>query len=487
VNCVVVSPTELLGKPHRLPSAMNRREETMKNTLFLVGLFLSTALLHGPTLYAQTILTADGHTDTYSLINKAFGGTAEEVPDCSHPEFGPHITQSFDQTLRAYVFDFWIHVTPDNDRCTNFDRQRNEIKTNSDDLVALEGQTLQEHWLFRLDNGFQPSPNFTHIHQIKAIDGNAGAPLITLTPRAGNPNKLQLIATDDAGKSTTLVETDLAPFIGQWVEADEQGTFDWSGKYSILLRRASDGAVLLRYSSDSIQMWRTDTTRIRGKWGIYRSLDSANYLRDEVVLFGGFCVAKAPATCPSLSGPTAGAIPYTPTYTVQNRTNRGLNDVYGTFVDPSDNTLVTWTNVCAGEQRTELRWQTWAHQDTTNIEDYDMMFDSDTQRTAVSQVKSDTGGEAVYLQVTNPGVIREDNENHSLVEHIDGQWHHWTILYNPSTGEGQIWYDHALLEPVTHSTGFFDWYFKNGTYNNGLPTGHCSTAYFKNFKHFYRQ
>lgn len=459
----------------------------MKNTLCLMGLFLIAALLRGPSLYAQTILTADGQTETYTLINSVFGGTAEEVPDCSHPEFGAHITQTFDDTLHRSVFVFWIHVSPDNDRCVSFDRQRNEIKTNSDNLVAFQGETLQQRWLFKLDSGFQPSPNFTHIHQIKAIDGNAGAPLITLTPRAGDRNKLQLIATDDSGKGTTLAQVDLGPFLGEWVEADERATYDWSGRYSITLSRASDGAVLFRYSSDSIEMWRTGTTRIRGKWGIYRSLNSASYLRDEDVLYGGFCVAKTPDTCPSFSGPTAGATQYWPSYYVQNRTGRSLDEVYGTYVEPTDgSTIITWTNVCSGEERTELRWQTWEHQDTPNIEDYDMMFDSDTQRTAVSQIKSNSGGEAIYLQVTSPGIIRNDNENHSLVEGIDGQWHHWTILFDPSTGEGEIWYDHTLLEHGRHSTGSLDWYFKNGTYNNGLPTGHCSTAYFKNFQHFFK-
>lgn len=459
----------------------------MKKNPLLTGWFLFATLVSWPSLYAQTILTADGQTDTYTLVNSVFGGTAEEVPDCSHPEFGPHIMQTFDNALSNYVFDFSIHVTPDNDRCVNFDRQRNEIKTNSNDLVAFQGETLEHRWMFKLDSGFQPSPNFTHIHQIKAIDGNAGAPLITLTPRAGSPNQLQLIETDDSGRGTTLAQTDLSPFLGEWVEADEQATFDWNGSYSITLRRASDGVVLFSYSSNSIEMWRTGTTRIRGKWGIYRSLNSASYLRDEDVLYSGFCVAKAPDTCPSFSGPTAGATQYFPSYYVQNRTSRSLDQVYGTYVDPSDGTtLITWTNVCSGEQRTELRWQTWANQNTANIEDYDMMFDSATQRTAVSQIKSNTGGEAVYLQVTDTGIIRNDNERNSLVEGIDGQWHHWTILFNPLTGDGQIWYDYARLESPSHATGSFDWYFKNGTYNNGLPTGLCSTAYFKNFKHFFR-
>jgi len=166
-------------------------------------------------VFAQTVLTADGRTDAYTLINNAFGGTAEETPDCSHPSFGPHITQSFDAALNRWVFDFNIHVTPDNDRCINFDRQRLEIKTNSpNSIIALQGDTMDSRWLFKLDSGFQPSPGFTHIHQIKAIDGNNGAPLITLTPRSGSPNILQILHWDDSGVESTLTSADLSPFLG---------------------------------------------------------------------------------------------------------------------------------------------------------------------------------------------------------------------------------------------------------------------------------
>jgi len=192
------------------------------------------------------------------------------------------------------------------------------------------------------------------------------------------------------------------------------------------------------------------------------------------------------AVGPAQADPTDDATEYSPSYNVQNRTSRPLDQVYGTYLDSSDGTLITWTNVCAGEERTELRWQTWPGQDRTNILDYDMMFDSDTQRTAVSQIKSNTGGEPVYLQVTVPGTIRNDNERTPLVEGIDGEWHHWTILFDPPTGHGEIWYDYALIRSVERPTASRDWYFKNGTYNNGLPSGHCSTAYFANFRHFFR-
>jgi hypothetical protein len=158
------------------------------------------------------------------------------------------------------VFVFNIHVTPDNDRCTNFDRQRLEIKTDGSSPAYVKGfldDSVSYRWKFKLPDGFQPSPNFTHIHQIKAGDGDSGAPIITLTPRAGSPNSLQIIATDSNGTGTTLFQTDLAPFVGVWVEAFEQITYSHTGKYSVVIKTL-DGTTLLSYSNSNIDMWRTE-------------------------------------------------------------------------------------------------------------------------------------------------------------------------------------------------------------------------------------
>jgi hypothetical protein len=252
-------------------------------------------------LFAQVHLSADGITDTYTLINQTLGGTAEEVPDCSHPEFGPHINQAYDNDLGKSVFVFSIHVTPDNDRCVAFDRQRNEIKTygpSPDYLKGFYGDTVTFRWRFRLDDGFQPSPNFTHIHQIKAGDGDAANPIITLTPRAGAPDHLQLIHVDSANHSTTLATTNLAPFKGAWVEAYEVISYAFDGSYAITLTNLGDGTVLFSYGAGTIDMWRNQTTFVRPKWGIYRSLNSPQYLRDEDVRFDNFCLAKGTDDCP---------------------------------------------------------------------------------------------------------------------------------------------------------------------------------------------
>ena len=246
-------------------------------------------------------LIADGHTDTYTLISSVLGGDANETPDCSHTAFGPHVTQIFDDALGKSVFVFHIHVTPDDDRCQAFDRQRNEIKTygpSPDYLKAFLDDTTTYRWRFKLDAGFQPSASFTHIHQLKAGDGDAGAPIITITPRYGSPERLELIHVDSRGTSTTLASTPLAPFKGAWVEAYER--VRWSstrGTYSLEIRRLSDAALLFSFASTQLDLWRDSTSFARPKWGIYRSLNDRTRLRDEQVRFDRFCLAKGSDDC----------------------------------------------------------------------------------------------------------------------------------------------------------------------------------------------
>lgn len=252
-----------------------------------------------------TVLRANGPGNTYELIDSVLGGgaSAEEVPDCSHPDFGRHISEVYDSTLCRFVFLFYMHVTPDNDRCSAFDRQRNEIKTfgpSPDSLKAFLNDTMTHHWKFKLDSGFQPSPNFTHIHQIKAGDGDDGAPIITLTPRFGHPDKMQVIHTGSSSATSlgTVLQVDLTPFKGTWVEAEEHIIYKTNGTYSITIRRMRDDSVLLSYTNTNIDMWRNGTTFARPKWGIYRSLNNKSYLRDEQVRFADFCIAKGVAWCP---------------------------------------------------------------------------------------------------------------------------------------------------------------------------------------------
>jgi len=263
----------------------------MKSTLNLLFIFL----LHCG--YAQVTLDADGPGNTYELITSVLAPENDpiEVPDCNHTEFGRHIDELFDNELNTNVFRFFIHVSPDNDRCKNFDRQRNEIKTydkSPDNLLGVENEKVVYKWKFKLALGFQSSPNFTHLHQLKSVGGALESmPMYTLTARKGSPDQLELRYAE-TDKQITLTETDLTPLIGSWLDVTETISYGQSGSYEIEIKRVGDGQVLFSYSNAAIKNWRSGADFVRPKWGIYRSLNNAQDLRDEAVLFANFSIEE---------------------------------------------------------------------------------------------------------------------------------------------------------------------------------------------------
>lgn len=300
-------------------------------------LIVAIAFYFNPlSLAAQALLQADGPGNTYELINSilAPGYDVVENPECVHPEFGRHIAEVWDSELNRYVFEFYIHVTPDNDRCINFDRQRIEIKTydaSPDNLIGVSGETVVYKWKFRIPIGFKPSPNFTHIHQIKAVGGNADDPIFTLTPRYGSPNKIELIHNN----STKVTTANLSLFEGNWVEATEIIKIDSiHGTYSIVIKKISDGSTLLTYSNSNLMTIRYNNTFIRPKWGIYRSLLKPEYLRDETLRFNDFSIGEVKIqtiSFPTISSRQYGDSDFDPGATI----NSGLTIVYA-----SSNTAV---------------------------------------------------------------------------------------------------------------------------------------------------
>lgn len=242
-------------------------------------------------------LNADGPGNTYALITSVLapGQNPIETPDCGHAEFGDHIDELFDSELNTNVFRFYIHTSPDNDRCINFDRQRNEIKTydqSPDNLLGIQGETVVYKWKFKLNSGFQSSPNFTHLHQLKSVGGSLESmPMYTLTTRKGNPDKLELRYAETATQ-ITLSQTDLTPLIGIWLDVTETITYGTSGSYDMEIKSVNDGTVLFNYSNSSIVNWRPNASFVRPKWGIYRSLINVQDLQDEEVLFANFSITE---------------------------------------------------------------------------------------------------------------------------------------------------------------------------------------------------
>lgn len=256
---------------------------------------------------AKGTLVADGvDADTYKLIRAQ--GYNYETPDNSGSHAASpfrHIKQVYDAELKKHVFQFIIHIGPDDDRGLPdiTDRQRNEIKTDANSpayMVASEGQTHTYGWKFKLPEGFLATSSFCHIHQLKGYGGNdIGLPLITLTPRKKSSGKtyMQVIHNGAASAANNyLKEVSLDDFIGQWVQVTEKALFSHEGSYSLTITRISDGKELIKIENMTLDLWRPGATAIRPKYGIYRSFGAGGSLkpqmRDETLLFADFTLKE---------------------------------------------------------------------------------------------------------------------------------------------------------------------------------------------------
>lgn len=139
--------------------------------------------------------------------------------------------------------------------------------------------------------------------------------------------------------------------------------------------------------------------------------------------------------------------------------------------------------------RTEMRWQTWTNQAVPNQLAFDELFSAGTSHTCVHQIKSDdkgdgSGGEALYLQVNEAGTLRNSTGT-DFASGIANTWYHINSIYDPATGDGQLYYNGSQVATVTGYTWpNGQWYFKTGVYDNGMPTNAEAWVQIKNVVHW---
>ncbi|WP_088833790.1 CBM35 domain-containing protein [Paenibacillus tyrfis] len=166
----------------------------------------------------------------------------------------------------------------------------------------------------------------------------------------------------------------------------------------------------------------------------------------------------------------------TNSYFVQNRTKAPMSERFWI-----ENGVYT-TRVYAGEERVEMRWNSWTDQNKDNMWEADVMFEPRTEKTAIMQIKSNTGGEPIYIQATADGNIRNNGDSTNIATNMAGSWFNLKCAFNPATGVGHIWINDVLVKTRQYNTTDREWYFKNGTYNNGISKGNYSEAHFKNLR-----
>ena len=228
-------------------------------------------------------------------------GIAYEDPDCEHTDFGPHVTQAYDNELGKNVFVFHSHIVEDNDRCQIQDRVRMEIKGGpgtDTELQHVENDISYYRWKFKVDEDFVGSSTFNHIFQNKAKGGNDdGFPVLTLTLRSDRL-ELRHDGGDTGQDQGVLAQVNINQIRGQWVECYCKQVHGEAGSLEFSIRSMKTGLFLMQHSEDDIDLWRPDADYNRPKWGMYRLKNTI--LRDEMISFADFCISESDSTlCPS--------------------------------------------------------------------------------------------------------------------------------------------------------------------------------------------
>jgi len=140
--------------------------------------------------------------------------------------------------------------------------------------------------------------------------------------------------------------------------------------------------------------------------------------------------------------------------------------------------------------RTEARVATWSDQTRDNMFEGDALLITQ-QKYCLHQIKSNTGGEPVYIQVASPGyadgTIRQGGGTQVLGTPGLNKWFHLNTFFNPVTGARGVWYNGVRVLGDGSPNASRDFYFKFGVYDNtGVKDGHQDKDQYKNIKYWTR-
>jgi hypothetical protein len=174
-------------------------------------------------------------------------------------------------SLRYQSPDWW-----DGDRnTTNDDRQRAEVKGLG--VHQENNQTFEYRTTWRTNPEFVGANRFCHIFQLKATDGDDGAPLVTLSLSQGTSTGTIRLWSGAAANSTTVRSFSWDP--GEWQTAIIR----------IKTSPFTDGSVLASINGDTftgktnLAVYRPDSTDYRPKWGLYRGTSDQIHLGTDWV------------------------------------------------------------------------------------------------------------------------------------------------------------------------------------------------------------
>lgn len=190
------------------------------------------------------------------------------------PDRFVNITEVADGTFRMllrYRSDEW-----DGDRDTkNTDRQRAEVKGLGPH--QKHGETFEYATTWRTNPEFNGAGRFCHLFQVKATNGDNGAPLITLSILAGTSRAA--VHYWPGHEKSSIVAREFAWKPGTWQTV----------RIRVKTSPTADGAVTVSVDGDAFQgvtnvaVFRPEADDYRPKWGLYRGAKSGMTMGDDFV------------------------------------------------------------------------------------------------------------------------------------------------------------------------------------------------------------
>jgi hypothetical protein len=166
------------------------------------------------------------------------------------------------------------------------DRQRNEVKgmhAGGKNLSMLKGETWRITYDMFIPDTLKGTSSFTHIFQLKQPNGSpgAGAPLVTISLQ--RDGSTEYIALRGFVSGVVVGRTPLAPLRNHWFTVDMTFLVADKGQARFVVR---DNGITVIDAQKGVDIWAS--TRIRPKWGIYRSISDKAQLMDTYLLMRNF-------------------------------------------------------------------------------------------------------------------------------------------------------------------------------------------------------
>jgi hypothetical protein len=245
------------------------------------------------------IANGDNSSDARPVFYAALGNYAVDDQRCREAQTINRLTEVMDNTLQRYVFAFMLKRDEDVDCAADrTDRQRLEVKVQSDSpelLKGREGETHYYRWKLLLPADMQVSTKFTHVFQIIGNTENT-QPLITFTAFESSNQQSQwfeLRYYQPDGSIQSLVRLNLNEVAGRWLDINLKARYAVDGAIEINITDITNQQVLVNLAENNLHLFRTGTEFNRPKWGIYRSLEEKEKLRDETLWMTDFCLSEA--------------------------------------------------------------------------------------------------------------------------------------------------------------------------------------------------